>query len=180
VSPGGPAPSGPILFGQPQLEALYARLEKPVYNVVYRWVWSTEDAAEIVQEAFVRLWAMRDRVRIASAEPLVYTIAINLARKRRRWRRLRSFVGLETEQPASVEVALSDLLDAERAQAVRAAVDALPEHLKSVMLLCHYSGLSYREVGEALAIPEGTVASRRHHALKRVRDALEDGHGPIG
>ena len=146
-----------------------------MYNVVYRWVWSEEDAADIVQEAFVRLWAARARVRPETAKAMAYTIAINLARKRRRWKQLRTFVGLEEHSaPARAEVSL---LSAERAASVRDAVEALPESLRSVLLLCHYSGLSYREVGAALAIPEGTVASRRHTAIKRLRASLEEVHG---
>ena len=46
-------------FDEKKLETFYARLEKPVYNVVYRWLWREEDARDVVQEAFVRLWRMR-------------------------------------------------------------------------------------------------------------------------
>ena len=44
------------------LERLYARLEKPLCNVVFRWVWNMDDAQDVVQDAFVRLWRMRDRI----------------------------------------------------------------------------------------------------------------------
>jgi hypothetical protein len=69
-------------FGEVELEALYERLEKPVYNVVYRWVWNPEEARDIVQDTFVRLWRMRQRVEMATVEPLVYKIALNLARSK--------------------------------------------------------------------------------------------------
>jgi RNA polymerase sigma-70 factor (ECF subfamily) len=146
-------------------------MERPVYNVVFRWVWSAEEAADIVQEAFVRLWAMRARVRPDTVEPLVWRIALNLARNRRRWLRLRTFLGLaaETDPAPSVEAALSDT---ERALRVRAAVDALPEAQRSVILLTHFSELSYRDVAEILQIPEGTVGSRRTHALRALRETL--------
>ena len=71
------------------LEALYVRLEGPLYNVAYRYVWDAAEAQDIVQEAFVRLWRARDRVRMQTVEALVYRIALNLARNRRRWLRLR-------------------------------------------------------------------------------------------
>jgi len=57
------------------LERLYARLEKPLCNVVFRWVWNMDDA----QDAFVRLWRMRARVDLATVELLIYKIALNLA-----------------------------------------------------------------------------------------------------
>ena len=57
---------------------------------------------------------------------------------------------------------------------IRAAVDALPEDLRSVLLLAYYQGLSYRETAEAVGIPLGTVKSRMHTALKRLGLALRE------
>ena len=62
------------------LEQLHTRLEKPLYNVVFRSAWNADEAHDIVQETFVRLWRMRGRVDLKSVEPLVYRIAF---RKRR-------------------------------------------------------------------------------------------------
>jgi len=64
-------------------------------------------------------------------------------------------------------------LGAERAAAVRSAVDALPERLRRVMALCELSELSYAEIATALAIPAGTVASRRNAAVARLRRHLD-------
>ena len=157
------------------LERLYRRLERPVYNVVYRWVWDGAEAQEVVQEAFLRLWKMRARVRMETVEPLVYRIALNQASKRLRRRKLLRWVGLEAE-PADEEgrAPLGDLLSEERDQAVRAAVEALPEKYKAVVMLCEFSGMSYDEVAETLDIKVGTVGSRRHEAMRRLRDALSD------
>jgi DNA-directed RNA polymerase specialized sigma24 family protein len=58
------------------LERLYTRLERRLANVVYRWVWSMDEAQEIVQEAFVRLWRMRARVDLRTVEPLVYRMSV--------------------------------------------------------------------------------------------------------
>ena len=48
------------------------------------------------------------------------------------------------------------------------SVDALPEHLRVVMLLVYFQGLRFREAAEALALPEGTIKSRVHAALARL------------
>src|SRR3954471_10618122 len=77
------------------LESLYTRLERRVWNVVYRWLWNRDDAADVVQEAFVKLWAMRERVQMETVEALVYRIAVNLAANRRRQRKVWGFVTLE-------------------------------------------------------------------------------------
>jgi RNA polymerase sigma-70 factor (ECF subfamily) len=51
----------------------------------------------------------------------------------------------------------------------RHAVDALPEHLRATLLLIYYQGLKYTEAAEMLGIPVGTVKSRVHQALQRLR-----------
>ncbi|NOY26897.1 MAG: sigma-70 family RNA polymerase sigma factor, partial [Oligoflexia bacterium] len=72
------------------------------------------------------------------------------------------------------------LEDAEQMARVRAAVDALPERLRSVVMLCTFSELSYAEVAQVLEIPAGTVASRKNKAMAVLRSQLEDGNGGSG
>ncbi len=156
------------------LEELYARLEKPVYNVVYRSLWDRDEAHELVQETFLRLWAMRGRVRMETVEPLVYRIATNLAANRRRRRFLWRMVTLAplVGRPSGEAGAEQRLEERERRDAVRRAVDGLPERLRQVILLYEFSGLSTAEIAEALNIPEGTVASRRHAARRQLKRQL--------
>ena len=119
----------------------------------------------------MRLWAMRARARLETVEPLVWRIALNLSRNRRRWLRIRTFFGLAAEADPLPSVD-QWLAERERAVRVRAAVEALPDSQRSVVLLTHFSELSYREVAEFLNVPEGTVGSRRNHALRALREAL--------
>ena len=148
-----------------RLERLYAKLEAPLFNVVYRWTWNAADAQDVVQEAFVKLWNRRESVRMETVEPLVYRIAIRLASNRRRAARVRAWLGFEH----AVAAAPGDLASDSR---VRAAVDALPAKLKAVVLLCEAAGMTYTEAGAVLEIPEGTVASRRNAAMAALRRAL--------
>jgi RNA polymerase sigma-70 factor (ECF subfamily) len=161
-------------MNETDLERLYSRLEKPVYNVVYRWVWDREEAHDLVQEAFVRLWKMRRRVVAETVEPLVYRIALNLARSTLRRRKIRRFVGLDSiaerlQNPRRLD---SELESSEREGRLRQAVLALPEDLRQVITLCAFTELRYDQIAEALSIPEGTVGSRRNRALKRLRGML--------
>jgi len=166
--------SGPKALDRPALEALYARLETPVYNVVYRWLWNPDDASDVVQEAFVRLWKMRARVRVDTVEPLVFRIALNLASNRRRARRLWRWVSLEPErEPNEGAPRPDEPIEARQRRAlVRAAIDALPERYRRVIVMCELSELSYAEVAAALDLPAGTVASRRHKAMELLRRHL--------
>lgn len=162
------------------LEALYRAEEGPLYNVVYRWIWRREEAMEIVQEAFTRLWRMRDRIRPETARALLYRVALNLAASRRRWAKAKRFVGLEgaANQETGAPDAEDRLMATERSQAIRAAVEALPEKLRRVIMLCELGEMSYAEVAHTLQIPEGTVASRRNAALAKLRATLGEGMTP--
>jgi len=162
-----------------ELEALYLRLERRLFNVVYRWVWDREEARDLVQETFLRVWRIRERVNRTTVEALVYRIAVNLAANRRRSRKLWRWVSLAAirRQPATESGTAERLERREDRRAVRRAIDALPDRLRKVILMCEYSELSYAEIAVALGIPVGTVGSRRNSALKRLRKTLESREG---
>jgi RNA polymerase sigma-70 factor (ECF subfamily) len=173
--------SDPTGLSQSKLEALYIRLEKPMYNVVYRRLWDSEASRDVVQEAFLRLWDMRARVRLATVEPLVYRIALNLAAKRRRTTHLWRWLSFDRERSDSVSEPVdknpgldSDLLKRERETTIRRSIEALPTHLRDVIFLTEFSEMNYDQIAESLGIPPGTVGSRRHAALKRLRDELDE------
>lgn len=158
-------------------ELLFEEHEAPLYNVVYRYVWSREDAAELVQEAFVRLWKMRARVDPSTAKALVYRIAINLAISRRRWLGLRRFVGLEGAA-MPVEVPDEGRVSGHDAARLRAALERLPARLREVVVLCELCELSHAEIAQIAGIRPGTVGSRRHEALTRLRRSLDPDGAP--
>ena len=154
-------------------EKLYLEMEKPLFNVVYRWVWSDQEARDLVQEAFVKLWERRDRLQPESARAYVYRTALNLAANRLRFQKLRGLVGVDALTGLlSRSHGETALLSDERERAVRKAVLALPERHRRVLLLCRFAEMSHAEVGKLLGIPEGTVASRDHKARALLRREL--------
>jgi RNA polymerase sigma-70 factor (ECF subfamily) len=159
---------------QDLVEGLYRELERPLYNVVYRWLWDAQESRDVVQEAFVRLWRMRARVDEGTVRPLIYRIALNLAANRRRWRRLWRFATLDAagERAAPGRATDEALAGAEQEARVRRAVDALPERLRRVIALGELAGMSYAEMSRVLGVPPGTVASRRNAAIAQLRQAL--------
>jgi len=160
---------------QADLEVLHARLERPLYNVAFRWTWHADDASDLVQETFVRLWGMRRKVDLKTVEPLVYRILLNLAASRRRARRVWRWVSLAGLREAADEKRSPEerlAADARRAE-VREAVEKLPDGLRSVVVLCECTDLTHDRVAEILGIPPGTVGSRRHRALRLLRERLE-------
>ena len=83
------------------LENLYIELEKPLFNLVFRYLWKKEEAQDLVQEAFVRLWKMRDRIEMETVKPLIYNICINLAVTKNRRKKILNFFSLDkfTKEP---------------------------------------------------------------------------------
>ena len=145
----------------------YTALEKPLYNVVYRWLWDSAESQDVVQEAFLRCWRVRDRIYADGFKALVFRTALRLASNQRRrkklWRMVPlTAVQLETQSDGSEFVT----------QPLREAIDGLPEPLKRVLLLSELAGMSYREIASVMQIREGTVGSRRSRALAMLRRRL--------
>lgn len=148
------------------IEALYRDLEKSLFNIALRWTWSDAEAHELVQEAFLKLWSARWRIRAETSRAYAYKTVLNLAqkhaRKRQTWWRVRQLLP-DADFDTSPERSYDDAR-------VQAAIRQLPEAQRSVLLLCEFSDLKHREIARILGIPPGTVGSRRNHALKRLRE----------
>ena len=157
-------------------QALYRRLESPLYNLAYRYLWRAQDAEDVVHDAFLQLWARRAGVLAATADRYVWVAVLNLCRKRRRWARAKLFlVGDDTlEALTSADSMEGGATRREQESHLHAAIERLPEKLRAVLLLADFSGMNYETIAALLAIPSGTVASRRHLAVQRLRAALEE------
>lgn len=155
-------------------EALYGRYRRRLYNLILRYVQDAALAEDLYQEAFLRLLRAAPRWRPrARLSTWLYRVALNLcidhARKRRE----------SVLDPAAAEALLDrrpgpqDHLQASQtAQWLRAEVARLPAEQRAVLLLRVYGGLSEREVAEVVGCPVGTVKSRLHYALRRLRERL--------
>lgn len=145
---------------------LYTALEKKLYNAVYRWVWDAADAQDIVQEAFLRCWRIRHRVREHGVSALLYRTALRLASNQRRRRRLWQMVAFDGNEAM---VPAPEVFP----RPVQRAFDRLPDALKRVLVLSDVLGMSYAEIATVLGVREGTIGSRRNRALARLRKDLE-------
>lgn len=154
------------------LGRLMERWERPVKVVIARLVGNAAEAEELAQEAFVRLWKGRDRFRPgAEFRPWMLSLALNLARNRLRWWRRRPLVALEewTPLPPADTADGAGALEArERAEAVRAAVAALPLEQREALVLFEYEGLAQTEI----AVIAGTTPKAVERRLERARAAL--------
>ncbi len=155
------------------LEALYVEHERGLFNVAFRYTWNAEDARDVVHDAFVRLWNKREAVDWERASGLVYRTVLGLGSNRRRANAIRRMLGIAAAEPSVA--AADELLAGARVDArVRVAIDALPETLRSVLVMCAFSELDYAAIGTALGIPAGTVGSRRNKAIAALREELDN------
>jgi RNA polymerase sigma-70 factor (ECF subfamily) len=166
-------------------EPLVEKYRERVWRLAYHYVRDREEAWDVAQEAFVRAWQALPNFRGQSAfYTWLFRIVVNVATDRARSRaaRGRAF-GTEAVPEEDWERVLVDptrgpdetAAGAEARERVRRALDALPPHHRTIIMLSDLEGLSYREIAEVLGIPMGTVMSRLHNARKRLRQVL----GPL-
>ena len=166
--------SGPGI-AEREWHALYVQMERRLYNLAYRYAWDRQDAQDTVHDAFLQLWARRREIRADTADRYLWTAVLNLSRKRRRWRRTKSFLyGDEAlHQLPAADSAEPQVAASQEHQLLHRAIDRLPEKLRSVLLLTEFAEMPHQSIAELLAIPAGTVASRRHLALQQLHSQLK-------
>ncbi|MEX2529342.1 MAG: sigma-70 family RNA polymerase sigma factor [Gemmatimonadota bacterium] len=141
---------------------------------------SRDDAADAVQEAFVKAYRALGRLRPGSSfGPWFRTILRNHCRDRLRSEAGRSAVAWEAEvvdpSAATLPTAPVELERAELAALVRTALAGLsPEH-REVLILKEMEGMSYAEIARETGAPAGTIASRLHHARALLRERVLSG-----
>lgn len=148
---------------------VYRRLERPLYNVVYRIIWDAAESQDVVQDAFLRCWRRKDDIRADGFKALLFRTALNLASNRRRRVRIWHMVGVTALDDVADDRAEGDPLS----KPVREALAGLPATLRDVLLLTELAGMTYPEIAAALGIAEGTVGSRRTRALALLRERLD-------
>jgi RNA polymerase sigma-70 factor (ECF subfamily) len=148
------------------LATLIDRYAASMHAYLFRHSGNREDADDLLQETWVRV--ARSATSFDTARRFrswIYGIATNLARDlfRRRMTKQRALHTLATIPPERLGVD-----SAERGE-LRERIAELPENMRAVLLLRYYEGMSEAEMAEALDVPSGTVKSRLHAALRRLR-----------
>jgi len=142
-----------------------------------RLLGDSDAAQDAAQEAFLRLWRLRASYRSrgclqAYLLRTVRSVCLDYARASRPWEPLEEGTSGAASDPA--DLAQSRSLN----DAVRLAVQSLPEPQRVVFVLSQYEGLSYAEIADVLDCPLGTVASRKHQAAETLRRKLHSWRDP--
>ncbi len=174
-------------------DLLVLKYQHKVVKLVMRYVRNPADAEDVAQEAFIKAYRALPQFRGDSAfYTWLYRIAINTA-KNALVSRERNPIGYELDAPghedgADMSGRLRDpdtpeglALSEEIRNIVHAAIGALPEDLRTAIVLRELEGLSYEEISAAMSCPVGTVRSRIFRAREaidgRLREVFDGGLG---
>lgn len=166
---------------------LVKKYEKQVYNFAYRLAGNYDDANDVAQDAFLRVFNAIGTFRgDSSFTTWLFRITTNVfldSRKRAKAHPQSSLdeyldleessVSRQIEDPAPSPEALTE--EMERGEILDSAIRSLPEYQRAMVVLYHTEQKSYEEIAEILNLPIGTVKSR----LNRARLALKEKLSPI-
>jgi RNA polymerase sigma-70 factor (ECF subfamily) len=162
------------------LAELYDLFGRAAYALALRIVRDARQAEDVVQEAFLDLWRGAARFDPARSRPASYLLtfvhrrAVDLVR-REQARPQRGADIDDIADRAGREDIPASLVASEQGANVRRALAGLPAPQRQVLELAYFSGLSQSEIAEHLGEPLGTVKSRTHVALSRLRELLGEG-----
>ena len=130
-----------------------------VYRFILKNLRSTQDAEDIVQSAYEKLWVNRERVTTLKAKSYLYTVA---------YHQMIDVIRKENKKPTTNEYMEVDQVthqtSSELKQNLLSAVNLLNPTQKSLVLLKDYEGYSYQEIGEIMNLSESQVKVYLHRA----------------
>ncbi|NOR37454.1 MAG: RNA polymerase sigma factor RpoE [Woeseiaceae bacterium] len=160
-------------------DLLVLKYEQKIVNLVMRYVRDPELALDISQEAFIKAYRAVPRFRGDSAfYTWLYRIAVNTAK---------NYLAAQRRRPMDIELDMQDpeqyglhaklketdtpeglTISQELQEVLERAIEALPDDLRTAIILRELDGMSYEEIAQTMDCPVGTVRSR----IFRARDAI--------
>ena len=163
------------------------RYRNPITNYLYRFLNDYEEAVDLAQETFVRVYFALERYHTDYAfSTYIYRIATNLAiselrrRKRRKLVSLTGFFQYDGEdsqdfQPADEKLLPDqDLIENEQSRTIARAITTLPEKYRAPIVLRDVEGKTYDEIAGILELGLGTTKSRINRARKLLKEKLKN------
>lgn len=155
-------------------EYIVKKYKKKVYTIIFNIIRDTQDAEDLVQEVFLRVYSSIKRFKGRSNfYTWLYRISINVSfdylKKNRR--------NLEFRDDFSISV---DAIEVEKGLGRKEIIEKifdlannLPKKQKLIFILKFQNDFSNKEIGEILGLSQDTVKANLYHALKKIRDALK-------
>jgi RNA polymerase sigma-70 factor (ECF subfamily) len=166
-------------------QQLMERHQRELYHFLVRFLGNRASAEDVFQETFLQVHQSADHFDIDRRfRPWLFTIAANKARDLIRAQARRPTNPLQASiskgeddggqfidlMQAAVEMPGEHIEREELQQAVHRTVMSMPEHLREILLLSYFHQFPYKQIGDILGIPLGTVKSRLHAAVGQFAD----------
>ena len=160
--------------------SFYDAFSGALYSLAFKILGSAEEAEDVLQTACLRMWddAVRFDPRRGTPFTWAYTItrskALDRLRLRQRRAQLMESGGTQelVAQSIGTPSAEDELVDRERATAVRSALGTLPEDQREAIELAFFSGLTQQEIAARLGEPLGTVKARIRRGMMKLKSPL--------
>jgi len=155
-------------------EEIFRKYREKIYYFAIRYYNSTEDAENVVQDVFIKLWDEREGVKEElSLNNYIYTIAknhlFNIQRKKINEKAYRNYIVDNMVQVSNLE---NELIYANLKAEMDKIIDELPPQRKKVFILSNFEGLSNKELALQLNLSVRTVEVHKSLALQTIRKAL--------
>ncbi len=164
---------------------LMEKYQQMVFRTCIGFVHNKDDADDLTQDVFIQAYQGLPRFKADSAfSTWLYRIAVNASLNKVRksplknfLQRIENYTGKKNEQEALVSVSTGEdpenmLIRQEQIEAVRHALDTLPENQRTAIILSKYDDLSQKEISEIMNTTEGAVEALLQRAKKNLRDKL--------
>jgi RNA polymerase sigma-70 factor (ECF subfamily) len=161
---------------------LVEKYKRRAYYLALKLVGDSDDAYDLSQEAFIRVYNARRRYdRGRPFYSWFYAILSNLAKNHLRKRSVRSEyaaqIRSESDQALDDSGAPDCIVEADEARkALWAAIEKLSYDHKEIIILRHFEDMPYEDIAKLLGIPVGSVMSRLYYARKKLRELLGEAY----
>ena len=165
---------------QEALKEIFDKYHEKVYRIAYGVVRQREEALDVVQDVFIKLFrSIKNFKGRSHFYTYLYRMAMNTAIDHKRKAGKQFMPSLDEEgsiQPSDDAEKGPErvLLQKELEERVKLAMDKLPAEQKAALIFRDVEGLSYQEMAEAMGCSIGTVMSRLHYGRKRMQESLKD------
>jgi len=162
---------------------LVNRYKDRLFNFIFPFFGDVEQSEDVVQDTMLRLYEKKHYYKeIAKFSTWIYTIARNLANTelRKRKRRKTTYLSQMSKEERQYDIpAIQDDVDQDlqnefMRNRINQAIDALPDHFKTVIILRDIQELSYDDISNIVEVPLGTIKSRINRARLQLQAELQD------
>lgn len=151
------------------------RYQKAVISLVVRYTGKVNDAADIAQKVFIKVYTKLDSFkRLSTFKTWLFAIAINVCRNElrrdKKWGIFKNVDDLNLGEPARLD---EGIIRTEKRMILAKAMEQLPPKQKSVLILRVFEEMTFAEIAKSSGITENSAKVNFHHAVKKLKVAIE-------